>query len=261
MNPSINSSDQIIQVREWNGTPIQRRTTDGYVNATAMCKANRKRWNHYWETRRSNEYAEALSAEAGIPASELVQVRHGNETWVHPQMAVDLARWISSPFAVFMDGWFLEGVSQPAQHQPQPQLGGDKADTALALQVVYQTLLSVPGVRPGIAASGYLDCLQINVGLDVTPLRPALPAAEGPICSLNATKIGLLLDPTLSAKSINKRLAAAGLQTHCPRNGWELTTAGRRWGEALPFSNGKRSGYQILWNPAVADQIQQAVQS
>jgi hypothetical protein len=29
----------------WNNTPIQRRVSDDYVNATAMCKANGKRWS------------------------------------------------------------------------------------------------------------------------------------------------------------------------------------------------------------------------
>ncbi len=38
--------------RSWNGTPISRRITDGYVNATAMCKANRKQWSKYRESDR-----------------------------------------------------------------------------------------------------------------------------------------------------------------------------------------------------------------
>ena len=47
---------------------------------------------------------------------DLIQSRqgHGGGTWVHPQIAVDLARWISAPFAVWMDGWFLESVQQSA---------------------------------------------------------------------------------------------------------------------------------------------------
>lgn len=101
--------------RSWNGTPITRRTTDGYVNATAMCKANGKRWANYRQTDRAWEYAEALSAETGIPASQLVQARHGNETWVHPKVAVDLARWISADFAVWMDGFLLDVLEQPAK--------------------------------------------------------------------------------------------------------------------------------------------------
>lgn len=117
---TLDSSDSNMLVsRSWNGTPISRRTTDGFVNATAMCKANGKQWSHYRETDRTNEYLEALSAETGIPCSNLCLTTRGGAhqgTWVHPQAAVDLARWISAPFAVWMDGWFLESVQgkQPA---------------------------------------------------------------------------------------------------------------------------------------------------
>ena len=38
---------QSLVVRSWNDTPISRRTSDGYINATAMCKANAKRWTDY----------------------------------------------------------------------------------------------------------------------------------------------------------------------------------------------------------------------
>jgi hypothetical protein len=38
---------------------------------------------------------------------------HLRGTWIHPRLAVDLARWISPAFAVWMDGWFLEQF-QPA---------------------------------------------------------------------------------------------------------------------------------------------------
>jgi hypothetical protein len=106
--------------RSWNGTPISRRTTDGYVNATAMCRANGKQWNDYWRTDRATAYLEALCTETGIPVSSLcLSLKGGSHqgTWVHPQVAVDLARWISAPFAVWMDGWFLESIQQA---QPTP---------------------------------------------------------------------------------------------------------------------------------------------
>ena len=105
--------------RSWNGTPIHRRTTDGYVNATAMCKANGKRWTKYRESDRANEYLEALSTEARISVYGLIESKtggsEGGETWVHPQVAVDLARWISAPFAVWMDGWFLDEMGRASQ--------------------------------------------------------------------------------------------------------------------------------------------------
>jgi len=105
--------------RSWNGTPIHRRTTDGYVNATAMCKANGKRWTKYRESDRANEYLEALSTEARISVYGLIESKtggsEGGETWIHPQVAVDLARWISAPFAVWMDGWFLDEMGRASQ--------------------------------------------------------------------------------------------------------------------------------------------------
>ena len=55
-----------LAIRSWNNTPISRRTTDGYVNATAMAKANGKQWSHYRETERANTYIEALSRNTEI---------------------------------------------------------------------------------------------------------------------------------------------------------------------------------------------------
>jgi len=111
-----------IEAREWNGHAIQRRHADGYVNATAMCKAGGRRWNHYQTNERTQAYIHALAADAGIPATGnpglICSIQGGRPelqgTWIHPRLAVDLARWISPSFAVWMDGWFLE------QFQPAP---------------------------------------------------------------------------------------------------------------------------------------------
>jgi hypothetical protein len=113
-----------MESRVWNGTPIHRRAADGYVNATAMCKAGRKLWKNYHQNDRARSYIAALSAVAGNPATEdhgLIHTIKGGRpelqgTWVHPRLAVDLARWISPAFAVWMDGWFLE-VAQGQQQQ------------------------------------------------------------------------------------------------------------------------------------------------
>lgn len=113
-----------LQTRSWNGTPIPRRTTDGYVDATAMCKANGKLWSNYWQTDRATSYLMALSTDIGKPITGptglVISVRGGEAqgTWVHERVAVDLARWLSPQFAVWMDGWFLEQVSQVRDTQP-----------------------------------------------------------------------------------------------------------------------------------------------
>jgi hypothetical protein len=109
-----------LVTRSWNGHAIQRRRADGYVNATAMCQVVAKRWRDYAITLRAMEYQRALEGSAGIPAHLLVQSvvtgpNPSRGTWVHPRLAVDLARWISPEFAVWMDGWILEELEAKAK--------------------------------------------------------------------------------------------------------------------------------------------------
>lgn len=111
--------------RSWNNTPISRRA-DGYVNATAMCKANGKRWSDFRESDRCNEYLEALETKTGISVFGLVQSKRGGldaGTWVHPDVATELARWISPAFSVFVNQWFREEyearLTRPTGGSPQ----------------------------------------------------------------------------------------------------------------------------------------------
>lgn len=114
--------------RSWNNTPISRRA-DGYVNATAMCKANGKLWGHFFETDGCSRYLEALSTVIGKPITGpggLVHAQRGGAdqgTWVHPDVATELARWISPDFSVFVNQWFREEyearLTRPAGGPPQ----------------------------------------------------------------------------------------------------------------------------------------------
>jgi hypothetical protein len=109
--------------RAWNGTPIARRTTDGYVNATAMAKANGKEWFNYFKSDRASSYMEALSRNLQTEVAGLYYAKPGEGTWIHPRLAVDFARWIEAGFAVWMDGWFLEELDRVSQvREVQPVL-------------------------------------------------------------------------------------------------------------------------------------------
>lgn len=116
--------------RFWQGTAIQRRLADRFVNGTAMCKAGGKLFADYARLARTQEYMAALAnvvaekpcgaAVAGNPitAPGLIHTIQGGVpalqgTWIHPRLAIDLARWISPAFAVWMDGWFLDSLARP----------------------------------------------------------------------------------------------------------------------------------------------------
>lgn len=128
-------------------------------------------------------------------------------------------------------------------------------DRVSAILLIGDAVAKVPGVKTGIAMAATLTCIHENTGLAVETLRRALPAANEPICSLNATQLGRLLNR--SAKATNQLLAAGGLQFRNDRDEWELTKAGEAWAEAMPYSRNGHSGYQILWNPAVAEELKE----
>ena len=95
---------------------IHQRVRDGYVNATAMCRAAGKSWTDYNRLSATQAFLSALSNDMGIPASELVQSVRGGEptiqgTWVHPQAAINLAQWLSPQFAVKVTKWIMDWMS------------------------------------------------------------------------------------------------------------------------------------------------------
>jgi hypothetical protein len=80
----------------------------GYVNATQMCKANGKFLAHYTHQKSTQQYLEALAKDLSVDISHLVikvaGYRDKQGTWVHPEVAIDLAHSLGRPFKK----WFIE---------------------------------------------------------------------------------------------------------------------------------------------------------
>ena len=78
------------------------------ICASDMCKVNsKKRWVLYKDNKQTKEYIQSLESVVGIPTTDLIISVQGGDakaqgTWVHPYIAIDLARWISPKFAIFM---------------------------------------------------------------------------------------------------------------------------------------------------------------
>lgn len=107
----------------YQGALIQQRINDGYINATAMCKAGKKLLADYLRQKSTQEFLSELSRSMGIPIHQLVRkiVLGANEkrgTWVHPQVAINLAQWVSPAFAVLVSEWVFEWLSgrDPAEN-------------------------------------------------------------------------------------------------------------------------------------------------
>lgn len=114
-----------------NGISVLSRE-DGFINATAMCKAGGKEFKH-WNSLESTKdlikaLEEAINCEVGIltsgittnisdvriPTSQFIVSLKGNSSkfsqgsWIHPDLAVHLAMWISPTFGIQVSGWVRE---------------------------------------------------------------------------------------------------------------------------------------------------------
>jgi hypothetical protein len=103
-------------VHNVEGEIIGQRKRDGFINATAMCQAAGKRWFDYARLSNTGSFLIELSRATGIPVSELTQTLTGGNpamqgTWVHPQVAINLAQWCSPKFAVLVTKWVYDWMS------------------------------------------------------------------------------------------------------------------------------------------------------
>ena len=159
------AEDKQIVVRKFQGMAIGQRRTDGYLNATAMCNANKKRWPDYWRNDATKEFVKALAATVGIPTVELVQTREGSKggTWVHPQIAVHLAQWCSPEFAVVATGWILDIVTtgQASINPPAPPIDA----AAIGAAVIKAVLPELAGLVEQMVAQRAVQARRADDGV------------------------------------------------------------------------------------------------
>jgi hypothetical protein len=106
--------------RDFHGARIRQRSSDGYLDATAMCKASGKLFTGYKRLKSTQEFLAELSdfliknpvmlISITEQNQQLIQTIQGGTpeeqgTWVHPYVAINLAQWCSPIFAVIVTDW------------------------------------------------------------------------------------------------------------------------------------------------------------
>ena len=91
---------------------LEYRETDGFINITNLCKAGGKHFKNWNQNEKTKRFLEVLSSSAGIPANEIIKYESGSNnersTWAHPQVAINIAQWISPEFDVLVSKWVYE---------------------------------------------------------------------------------------------------------------------------------------------------------
>lgn len=94
----------IIQY-SYEGTPISFSNTDGVmINATQMAKPFGKEAKHWLNNQQTKDFLEELTKVRNLTLADLVQVKKGGNnpgTWMHEDVALEFARWLSPKFAIW----------------------------------------------------------------------------------------------------------------------------------------------------------------
>ena len=95
---------------QFEGLDLPLNATDGYINATALCRkyteaTGKERFPHGWlRLKRSKETVKYVSEVTGIPEKDLVKTIQGGAsldeqgTFLHPDLAIPFASWLSVEF-------------------------------------------------------------------------------------------------------------------------------------------------------------------
>jgi hypothetical protein len=116
MTDSYLDSQLMLVPHTYQGALISQRATDGYINATAMCRAAGKEWSAYRRNDTTEAFLGALEGSLQIHRDLIVQsitagANEARGTWIHPQVAIHLAQWLSPEFAVKVTEWVYEWMS------------------------------------------------------------------------------------------------------------------------------------------------------
>lgn len=92
----------VEEVYEGQVIPFQR--TDAFVNATAMCKAFGRLPYDFLRLPETRRYQDALAKRLNALRENLVVTVNGGTspgTWLHPNLAMECARWLSPDFSIW----------------------------------------------------------------------------------------------------------------------------------------------------------------
>ena len=93
------------QIFLYNGSPITFQKGDNVmVNATQMAKSSGKEPKYWLMNQSTTDYLNELSKVRNLTLTDLVQVTKGGNnpgTWMHEDVALEFARWLSPAFAIW----------------------------------------------------------------------------------------------------------------------------------------------------------------
>ena len=173
IHDSDNDSDededyQLTPLEVGQGFTIEHREEDGYINVTNLCKAGGKLFKNWKKTQKTKAFLQVLSSEVPQGTSDLIKLGTGSkyknsQTWVHPQVAINIAQWISPQFDVKVSGWVYEimmtGTVDITNTKSYKELRKENKTKDIKIQYLTKKYMKA---QPRIQYGGTICCVYSN---------------------------------------------------------------------------------------------------
>ena len=194
------------QIFQYNNNPVTFRMDNGltYVSATEMAKPFGKRPVDYLRLPSTNELIKAIVRKSHISENQLVTSQQGSSvngggTWLHEDVALDFAQWLSVDFRL----WCLDRLKELLKYgitatQPTIEAIIDDPDNAIKLLTA---LKQERAERQRLAEQNELHRQQLEMA------APKVQMSESTYNTNNIAK-----EFGMSARTLNSILQSKGVQ-------------------------------------------------
>ena len=203
------------------------------VNATEMAKPFGKLAKDWLSNKSTKEFLSTLSAVRTIPLTDLVEIKQGGNseqgTWMHEDVAMEFARWLSPAFAIWCNDRIKE-LLQYGMTATQPTLEQMINNPDLVISLATQ-LKNEREEKARLQAE--TEQQQATIELQEKEIKQAAPKVNyydthlQPVNTLTTTQVAKEIG--MNAEKLNSKLKELGIQ-YKQSDQWLLKAPYDRWG-------------------------------
>ena len=180
------------------------------VNATQMAKPFEKSATHWLRNQSTQEFITTYAELRNCNSSDLVQVTYGDNggTWMHEDVALEFARWLSPAFAIWCNDRIKELLTTGVA-----TLADDDATIAQAMAILQKRLDKANADKAQLEADNQNK--QATIEAQTSELKKQAPKVEyydntlQSVNTLTATQVAK--ERGMDAEKLNRKLKDAGI--------------------------------------------------
>lgn len=201
----LQNKNEVIKY-DYNGTAITfQHGANVMVNATEMAKPFDKHAKHWLGNQSTKEFLEELTKVRNLTLDDLVEVRYGGNnpgTWMHEDVAMEFARWLSPKFAIWCNDRIKELLTQGVT-----TINDDDATIEKAMDILHKRLEQSRAEAQRLQMQNDIQDQQLRIQAPKVEYHDKVLASQS---TYNTTQIAKEFG--WGAVTLNKKLQDLGVQ-------------------------------------------------